>query len=430
MSELAGDTVDIVIDGMGASGDGVGRLPDGRVVFVGRALPGDRVRVRPAAATKKVQFAELVEVLSPSADRIESRCKVAACGGCPLKGQALPAQGHWKVQRVLETLRRIGHLDVSETLHGIAQLGEGWRSRHRVRLHAAWSSGKRFKLGYYERHSRSLVALSACPILWSELEQAALNLATALEGLPETARLEEVELVYSRRDGRAAAKLRGGGPIERYKEWLADVAPKLPFGIEIETPGFSWRHGNLELRYDHRRSAEFDLRYEPGVFTQANPEMNDRLVEALLEQVRPAQAPRVLELHAGIGNFSVPLRLAGADVVAVERHRRAAVLCRKNARSAGVDLEVLDQPDSEAVHTLSGFDTVVLDPPRIGARSAAQALTKKASVRRVVYVSCDAATLARDAEILVHAGFRVAAARAFDMFPETPHVEVVLTLER
>jgi 23S rRNA (uracil1939-C5)-methyltransferase len=91
---------------------------------------------------------------------------------------------------------------------------------------------------------------------------------------------------------------------------------------------------------------------------------------------------------------------------------------------------VLDQPDSEAVHTLSGFDTVVLDPPRIGARSAAQALTKKASVRRVVYVSCDAATLARDAEILVHAGFRVAAARAFDMFPETPHVEVVLTLER
>ncbi len=421
--------IDVVIDGMGAGGDGVGRLPDGRVVFVPRAFPGDRVRVRPGARGKKVQAAELIEVIAPSPERVESRCKVAACGGCPSKGMSNAAQGQWKRSRVVEALRRIGRLDVEELLPPVVQGADGWRARHRVRLHAHWS-GRRYRLGYFETHSHALVPLSACPILWSELEQAALNLAAALEGLPEEARLEQIELAHSRRDGRAAAKLRGSGPIEHYKTWLTQVGERLPFGLGIETPSHSLRHGNLELRYDHKRAAEFDLRYEPGVFTQANPEINDRLVEAVLERVRPSQGPSVLELHAGIGNFSVPLRLAGAMVVAVERNRRGAVLCRKNARGAGVDLQVVEQSDNDVLATLAGHDTVVLDPPRTGARAAVQTLARRPAVRRVVYVSCDPATLARDAQTLVEAGFKVVAAQAFDMFPQTPHVETLLTFER
>ncbi len=422
-------TQDVEIHGLGVGGDGVGRLADGRVVFVSRALPGDQVRVRLGPVVKQVQHAELVDILRPSAERTESRCKVGACGGCALRGLSKSGQAAVKRQRVVETMRRLAQIDIESVLGPVAQLDDGWRSRHRARLHAVFAN-RRWKLGYFERHSHSLVPLSSCPVLWSELEQAALNLGSALEGLPDEAGLFEVEIVYSRRDGRAAAKLRAKGSIEPFKAWIAAVSPHLPFGIDVEAGGKSLRHGNLELRYDHRRADQFDLRFEPGVFTQATPSLNDRMVDAVLAWVRPNETERLLELHAGIGNFTVPLLLAGTQLVAVERDKRAAVLCRKNARAAGMQVEVRDVGDADAAAEATGFDTVLLDPPRVGAHAAVQGIAKGSEVRRVVYVSCDAATLARDAGILLDGGFQPTAAQAFDMFPHTPHVETVLVLER
>ncbi len=418
---------EILVDGLGVAGDGVGRLPDGRVVFVAGALPGDRVRVRLAETKKRVQFAELLEILEPSPERTESRCKLELCGGCPLKGLSLAAQSDLKRQRVVETMRRLGGLDVAAKLGPVVQVGDGWRARHRVRLHAAFA-GKRWRLGYHERHSNRLVPISSCPVIWPELEQAALGLVSVLDRLPEAAGLTSVEVAYSRRDGRAGAKLTGEGPVALYVAWLREVG--LELGVEIEAGGKSFRSGNLELRYDHRRAEAFDLRFEPGVFTQAHPQVNDRMVDTVLGWVRPGQAPRVLELHAGIGNFSLPMALAGTRVVAVERQRRAAVLCARNARTAGLELEVQDTTDEEALARLEGFDTVVLDPPRAGARAVAEALGPAKDVRRVVYVSCDPATLARDAAILTAGGFGLSGIEAFDMFPETPHVETVVLFER
>lgn len=424
-----GDELELEIDGLGAAGDGVGRLPDGRVVFVPRALPGDLVRVRLGQTRKQVQYAELVTLSRASPDRVDSRCHAHACGGCGLKELAGAAQGSVKRRRVVETLRRIGGLDVEALLGPVEQAGDGWRNRHRVRLHAAWS-GRRWRMGHHARHSHEVVELASCPVLWSELEQAVLDLGRVLEGLPGQAQLEEIEIAYSRRDGRAAAKLTGSGPMAVYKRWVADAAQAGFGGVAVETAGQSLWHGNLELRYDHARAREFDLRCEPGVFTQANPEMNDRLVAAVLRELAPQQGSHVLELHAGIGNFSVPLALRGAAVVAVERHRRASVLCRRNARGAGVEIAVRAESDAEAVRALAEFESVLLDPPRTGAREAATAMAASRNVKRVVYVSCDAATLARDAAVLVEGGFEVTAAHAFDMFPQTPHVEVMLALGR
>lgn len=426
---LSADELDIRIDGLGSAGDGVGRLADGRVVFVARALPGDHVRVRLTHRKKQVQYAELVRILAPSPDRVEPRCRVQECGGCGLKELSLPGQGELKRGRVVETLRRIGGLDVADIMGPVRQRGDGWRWRHRVRLHASWTGG-RWRLGYFARHSRELVELDRCPVLWTELEQSALELGQALESLPEQARLEQVELAYSRRDGRAAARLHGAGPLEAYKRWLSDPSETGVAGVIVESQGKSFGTGNLELRYDHRRASEFDLRFEPGVFTQANPELNDELVDAVIEAVRPAQGMRALELHAGIGNFSVPVRLAGIELTAVESNPRSAVLCRRNSRGAGVPVEVRTEADAEAVSSLAGFGAVLLDPPRTGARDAAAAIAPTPSVERVVYVSCDAATLARDAAMLVEAGFQVAAAQAFDLFPQTPHVEAMLVFAR
>ncbi len=420
--------IEVDIQGLGSAGEGVGRLPDGRVVFVPQALPGDRVRIELGVTRKHVQYGELKELLVPSPDRVESPCTVEPCGGCALKKLSRAAQAQLMRLRVVDNLRRLGGLDLEARVGPPVQAGDGWRYRHRVRLHAAWLDGG-WRLGYFARRSHRLVPLASCPVLWPELHERAQALVQGLAKLPDAARLDTVELAYSRRDGRAAAALHGVGPIAAYRESLDWLAGTGLSGVEITSGRARWRHGNLELRYDHARAAEFDLLYEPAVFTQAFPEMNDKLVESVMQAVRPQQAPRLLELHAGIGNFTVPLARAGARGIAVEHHRRATILCQRNARAAGVDIEVRDISDHQALDLVLGSDVVLLDPPRTGARAVAEALAT-GGPPRVVYVSCDSATLARDAAILVRGGYTLTAVELFDMFPQTEHAETLAIFDR
>lgn len=421
-------TLEIVIDGLGASGDGVGRLPDGRVVFVPEAIPGDRVAIRLTHARKRAQFAELVELVEPSPDRIESRCNVESCGGCALKHVSLARQASLKRERVVENLRRLAKIDIDEMLAPPLQLGDGWRYRHRVRLHAAWTGG-RWQLGYFARRSHMLVPLTACPVLWPELEQAAHELGEGLARLGKGVKIDTVDLVYARRDGRAAVKIRGEASMRQFRKSLDWFEASGLSGVEIECGRERLRFGNLELRYDHGRAESFDLRYDPSVFTQIHPEINDALVAAVVGAVRPQSGPQVLELHAGIGNFTLPLARDGARVVAAEHNRRAVILARRNARALGRDVAVHDESDAEAIRHAADAELLLIDPPRAGARAVAQAVAT-AGPPRIVYVSCDSATFARDLSILVQGGYAMTSIDAFDMFPQTPHVETVARLER
>lgn len=416
---------EIDIHGLNAQGEGVGHLPDGRVVFIPAAFPGDTVRSS-SNEGRKVARGNLDELVHASPDRVESRCDVVACGGCPLRGFDIAKQRSEKQRRVLETLRRVGKIDVGDVLHPIAAIGDGWHYRHRVRFHCAWH-GDQWVMGYYGRQSHSVVPLQRCPVLWPELEQVSLRLAERLRELPKHVGLDTVELSYSRRDARSAATLRIRGDISPVRRAFQNLEPLN--GIEVLAKANRWRFGNLALRYDHAKAMDYDLGYETGGFTQAFPEVSDLLVDSVLSAVRPQGHPRVLELHAGIGTFSIPLARAGATLVAVERNRRSAVLNRRNAERAGVRLSVLAVSDHEAVGPLRDADVVVLDPPRIGARDAID-LIARSKASRVVYVSCDPATLARDAARLVESGFAPSFARPFDMFPETSHVETLLVLER
>lgn len=419
---------DVTIHGISVNGEGVGRLPDGRVVFVESALPGDVVRINLTETRKRVVYAELLQVLEPSSDRVSSRCPVERCGGCVLRWVSPEGQGRLKRQTVLEALRRIGGFDASEIMPPVAQFGDGWANRHRVRLHAAHLDG-RWQLGYFERRSRKLVPLAACPVIWPELERLALALARALADFPQEAQIQEVELAYSRRDGRGGARIVTRGPLAAFRQSLDWLHKSELTGVDLEAGDGRWRHGNLELRYDHKHADEFDLRFEPGLFTQSFPEGNDALVEAVMDIVKPRSNPRVLELHAGIGNFSVPLARAGAHVVAYERNKRAAIMCRRNGRAPGLQLTVHAADDTAALGLLGQTDVLLIDPPRTGAREVAEAVAA-APGPRVVYVSCDPATLARDAAILQRGGYAITSVRAFDMFPETPHVETLCVFDR
>lgn len=426
---------DITIHGMSANGEGVGRLPDGRVIFVDATLPGDIVRVELTETRKRVQYGRADAIVRPSAGRCASRCDIAECGGCPWRMVDASLQGSLKRQALVETLRRIGGVDVDPMLGEVEQFEDGWFARHRVRLHASYkeatdTQAAGWRLGYMMRRSRQLVPLSACPVIWPELERLALALAQGVALLPKEAGLQQIDLAYSRRDLRGGVRVQASGPLQLFRESLAWLAGADVLGVEVVAQDGTLRHGNLELRYDHARADEYDLRFEAGLFTQALPQGNDSLVAAVLAHAQPHTQPRLLELHAGIGNFSVPLCRAGARVTAYELSRRAAVLCARNARQAGTSLEVHALPDTQALQHLHEYDTVLVDPPRAGARAVAEAVAQCEAIKRVLYVSCDAGTLARDVKLLTQGNMQLTHIQAFDLFPQTPHVETFCVLTR
>ena len=442
MRDERGD-VELVVDSVTADGDGVGRLANGQVVFVSRTFPGDVVRVRLRGTRRHVQHGDVVALLRPSEARRESRCSVERCGGCAFKDFSIGAQRQVKRARAVETMRRIGGIDLDDLLGPIRAFGDGWGYRHRTRLHAAWSDGG-WILGYQQRRSHRTVSLATCPVLWPDLEGVCQQLGRALATLPRSAQLLEVEVAYARRDGAAARLVTKGllRVLRADRRWLAASGLS---GIEVCGADGTWRHGSLRMRYDHGAADAFNLLFEPGVFTQAFPEANDALVAAVLQASEARAAPRILELHAGIGNFSVPLARAGATVVATERDKRAAGLCRQNAAGSGVRVDVSALSDvaalaGEALEAGGGVDVLVMDPPRLGARSVVEKLVQidaaPSGVRgsllpeRIVYVSCDVGTLARDASILCAGPYDLVSAHAFDLFPETPHVEILAVFTR
>ena len=438
MADTAHAEGPVTITGLSVDGEGIGRLADGRVVFVDRTLPGDVAQVRPVRLKKRVVQGELVALTTPSAGRVQSQCDIWACGGCPLREASPALAQQQKRLRIIHCMERLGGVDMAPLAVPMTGFGDGWRYRHRVRLHAAWHTGGseadgRWVLGYHQRHSRALVPFSTCPVLWPELERLARALLGGVAQLPKSAQIDSVALAYGRRDGRGTARIVTHGPMAAMRQSLKWLEGSELSGLHIEAADGQFRWGNLALNYDHQEAHAFDLSYEPGLFTQAHVQGNDALVAHVLEQVGPRPQLRVLELHAGVGNFSVPMARRGARVTAVEQLRRAAIVLERNARSAGVDVQVHAESDAWAIKLLRDRpDVLVMDPARAGAAAVAEAIGAlgPGAPRKIVYVSCDPATLARDTRAILRSGLRLSQLAGFDNFPQTPHVEAVATFVR
>lgn len=425
-------TVEVTIQGLGSGGDGITRLEDGRVIFVPGTLPGDRVAVTLTRVRKKIQYAAVDRMIESSPERVPSRCSVLACGGCVFRELSDAGQAEHKGRRVTENLRRIAGLDLSDVFVDFHPAPSSWHYRHRVRLQVRWS-GESWQLGFFERGSHRLARFSGCPVMWPELERAVERVSEAVHRLPREAGLVEIRLTASRVDKRCAGLFVAKGDLGAFRKDLRWVEVSGLSGVEVQTPGGRWRHGNLEMRYDHGKAEEYSLFFEPSMFTQAFPEVNDALVQAVSRAVRPKGQPRVLELHSGIGNFSIPLARAGAKVVSFESNERAAIFAARNAALAGVSVEAHPLPDLEALGYLGDAEVLLMDPPRTGAKAVCEAIGKGAAaseLSRIVYVSCDSATLARDTLALAQTGFRLISLTSFDMFPQTPHVEALAVLSR
>lgn len=424
-----GRTETVTIAGLAAGGDGVGRV-GGQVVFVPRTAPGDVAQVEIVEERRSFLRGRLLRLLTPSPLRVPPGCPAfGECGGCSWRHVAYPAQLEAKRSIVENALLRIGRLEqpaVAATLP--SPRADGYR--HRARLHAS-TGGASPAFGFYRSGSRELVKLERCPVLHPALEAVARGLNLAAEQHPGAfIHVAEASLATGWDGAAVRVILRGGaggglpalaGDAGRA---LRDAAARR--GVEVLL-------GDEGARPLALGPGDRALLTTGETFTQVNLAQNVALVGIALELAEPRPGGPALDLCCGLGNLSLPLAARGARVTGVDLDGEAVRQARENARRLGLDAEFTRADAAAAARALADagrrFEVVLLNPPRAGAREAFAAAAALAPPR-IVVVSCDPATMARDGAALAGAGYRLDAAHPVDLFPQTAHVETVARFAR
>ncbi|PLX98432.1 MAG: RNA methyltransferase [Desulfuromonas sp.] len=424
--------IELTIDNLSFGGRGIGRHA-GKAVFVPDVIPGEKVRCRIVKDHKRYSDAELLEVLTPSPDRIDPECPVAAeCGGCQWQHLPYARQLQWKESLFLESAVRSLAVE-SGSVRPIVASPSPWNYRCRAQVKCR-TTGEGLIAGFYRPASHYIVDIEECPLLAPELNRFFRALKKQLSVGPPIHHLRQFDLsvdVY----GQLSVIIHSpGSDPDRLLEVLKPI---------VETDGCSifarlGHKGALVELFPGKQQiirplpgSPMELMFPAGGFVQVNLEQNKSLVSAVVAAV--AADTRVLDLYCGVGNFSLPLAEKAAFVCGVEDYLPAILAARSNAQLLQSDnLEFRADTAELAIDKLwpqMQFDTVVLDPPRSGAYDVMRKLCRY-KPGRVVYVSCDPMTLYRDLKLLLGNGYRIVSMRPYDMFPQTWHIESISVLER
>jgi 23S rRNA (uracil1939-C5)-methyltransferase len=418
-------------------GRGVADL-DGRRVFVAGALPAEQVLIRPRRRRRRWADAELVNVIVPSAQRVEAGCEYfGRCGGCAVQHMDYPAQIEFKQGVVAEAFERIGGLAPEQWLEPVA--GPQWNYRRRARLGVKYVAGKqRVLVGFRERAAPYVTDMTSCRVLARPMDRALGELAAVIADSSLRSQLPQIEVAMG--DERGALVLRVlAAPTPADEALFQAFGERYGLDIYLQTggPGTIEALGGAKPPLSYALE-EFGLTFEfaPTDFVQINAAINARIVAEVLAFARAGACGRVLDLFCGLGNFSLPLAKHAQAVLGVEGEAGLVARAARNAELNGIVNAKFVAADLAAGgwgFLAEPWDLVVLDPPRTGAEAVVTQIATQIETlgpQRLAYVSCHPATLARDAGILAASGYRLTAARVFDMFPQTYHVETMALFER
>lgn len=442
----------LTVESLDLEAQGVARREDGKVVFIEGALPTEWVQVKVQRSKNNWEQGQITAMGRESSQRVQPGCPhfglhAGACGGCKMQHLHADAQIAIK-QRVLEdNLQHLGKVKPERVLRPMG--GSAWGYRRRARLSVRYVAKKGVVLiGFHERKSRYVADMRSCAVLPAKVSQLLLPLRDLIGAMEARERLPQIELAMG--DEVCALVLRNLEPLsigdqQRLRDFAAQhgvqwwLQPKGPDSVKLLD------EGGAPLSY---RLPEFgvEMPFKPTDFTQVNHDINRLLVQQALRllDVRPGE--RVIDWFCGLGNFTLPLARQADEVLGIEGSEALVARSRENAVHNGFanasfaarNLFELAPADLASYGSAARW---LVDPPREGAFALAKAVADAVQdpslapgwtpPRRIVYVSCNPATLARDAGLLVHlAGYRCTAAGVVNMFPHTAHVESIAVFER
>jgi 23S rRNA (uracil1939-C5)-methyltransferase len=428
----------VTIESLDQEGRGVAHF-DGKVIFIEGALTGEVVSYSSYRKKPAFEQAQVVKIFKTSSMRVQPKCKhFGVCGGCSMQHLDARAQVAVK-QRILEDgLRHIGKVKPETILPAI--YGEAWGYRERARISVKYVIKKsKMLVGFHEKRSSYVADMQSCEILAPKIAKLLPLLAELISGLSIRDKLPQIEVAVGEQVDALVLRvmdvpspadedaLRAFADAHHIQFWLQTKGPEsiVPFH-PLDAPELSYSLPEFNVT----------MPFAPSEFTQVNSALNRVMISRALRLLDPQPNERIADLFCGLGNFTLPIARSGAQVLGIEGSDALVKRAQQNAVSNGLQGNTefmamnLFEMTEERFAKLGRFDKLLIDPPRDGAFELVKSLGGDNAPKRIVYVSCNPATLARDAAELVQRGYVLKSAGVMNMFPHTSHVESIAVFER
>lgn len=423
-----------LIRALSHDGRGIAQI-EGKTVFIESALVGEQVEFEYTRIKSRYSEAKLTQILSPSSARIEPKCNsFGICGGCSLQHMDTDAQLNHKLSVLLEQLYHIGGINSAKVLPAIKSTPWGYRRKARLGVRYVFKEQK-LLIGFREKNGRYLADITDCSVLDESIGAKIEELRVLLLALEGCLAISQLEVAVG--DNAIAIIIRHLQPFnENDLAKLIAYGTKTNFHIYLQ-PGNPTTvsrlypaEGSDRLSYHLKvKDQDLEMLFHPSDFIQVNAAINNRLIDLAIELMAPQSNETFLDLFCGIGNFTLPLSLYSQQVIGIEGCQEMVKRGYENARHNGISNVIfechnLQEPHYTNKYISQKYDGVLLDPPRTGALEIVKILPKL-NAKRVVYISCNPATLSRDAGHLRQHGYELVNIGILDMFPHTSHVESI-----
>jgi len=429
------DPFEVTIESLSHEGRGIAHH-NGKIVFVFAALPGERVLIRIDKATRKYSEASVIEVLEPSADRIEPLCPhFTLCGGCSMQHVDAEMQLALKQRSVLDMMQHAG-INIGEVMPPLRS--EPWGYRRKARLGVKYVLKKqRLLIGFRERNKPYLADMQSCRVLVEQVGMHLTDLMQLIDAMDAQRSIAQIEvaaddqhtvLVFRHLEALSEAD------VQRLTRFAQDTG----FWVQLQAQG----PDSMQALYPPQQTlyfrplADSDLRIAFGAadFAQVNNSINQQMVRQALDMLELQSDDRVLDLFCGLGNFTLPMAARVAQVTGVEGDEAMVARARRNALDNNIHntdyyCADLTNVDDQTPWLRQRYDKLLLDPPRSGAFEIISKVSALGA-RIIVYVSCQPSSLVRDARVLVDSGYELSHFCMMDMFPQTAHVESMAVFRR
>lgn len=424
--------VELCIERLGINGEGVAHL-DGFTLFVDGALPGERVRARISESRKTFGRAEVVELLETSVHRVKPVCALfGKCGGCQLMHLSYDQQLETKRQRIVDALERIGKFSSVNVLPCIPSPSP-LAYRNKIQLPV----GADLQLGLYAYNTHDLIPIDQCHIHCELGEKAFQHIQRCIKTFPLEGELKHVliKTAVNTRQILVVLVTASNEPLLALAEMIMIGMPEIKGVVQNINPADSnvvlSRHFRKLIGQDWIEEKLHDLLFKvsPSSFFQVNPAQAEQLYQRVFEFAELTKDEIVLDAYCGVGTLALILAKHAKAVIGVECVPDAIQDAEENAKRNGIkNVSFTCGQAEEFISTLESIDVAVLNPPRKGCEGAFLESLVNLAPRRIVYVSCDPATLARDLQFLCANGYKLTIVQPYDMFPQTAHVECVVQL--